>query len=124
MGAGCALPLTPPGPPSAGVHANRNNRLLLAVESHLSLCAEKNESGFKPPCSFWRPLQVANMALEKESVSNEFGLRDLQVVQLLLLLMFQKLSCLPPHLKLRSRRNLTVHLVTSRCRRSPSLDYR
>lgn len=48
MGAGCALPLTPPGPPSAGVHANRTNRRPLAVESHLSLCAEKkflNHSG-------------------------------------------------------------------------------
>lgn len=44
---------------------------------------------FKPLWSFWRPLQVANMALEKESVSDEFGLRDLQAVQLLLLLMFQ-----------------------------------
>lgn len=81
---------------------------------------------FKPSWPFWRPLQVANMALEKESVSDEFGLRDLQVVQLLLLLMFQNWVAFL-HISSLDQDEISLcnfHLVTSPRRRSPSLDYR
>lgn len=82
---------------------------------------------FQLSWSFWRPLQVANMALEKESVSDEFGLRDLQVVQLLLLLlMFQNWVAFL-HISSLDQDKISLcnfHLVTSPRRRSPSLDYR